>query len=268
MSRIVTKFPSEEGDKMNELQILNIGGIECYEKDGTAYLKLETVARGLGFTENKDGKEYVMWRRVDGYLANLGFGTSAERPDFIPENIFYRLAMKAKNEAAEAFQAKIADEVIPSIRKHGAYMTEDTIDRMIASPEFGIKLLTALKEETDKRKALEAKAEQDRPKVLFADAVSASHTSILVGEFAKLLNQNGVDIGQNRLFRWLRENGYLIRRGGVDFNMPTQKSMELGLFTIKETAITHSNGTVSVSKTVKVTGKRQQYFVEKFLKRI
>lgn len=253
---------------MNELQILNIGGIECYEKDGTAYLKLETVARGLGFTENKDGKEYVMWRRVDGYLANLGFGTSAERPDFIPENIFYRLAMKAKNEAAEAFQAKIADEVIPSIRKHGAYMTEDTIDRMIASPEFGIKLLTALKEETDKRKALEAKAEQDRPKVLFADAVSASHTSILVGELAKLLNQNGVDIGQNRLFRWLRENGYLIRRGGVDFNMPTQKSMELGLFTIKETAITHSNGTVSVSKTVKVTGKGQQYFVEKFLKRI
>lgn len=138
---------------MNDIMMIN--GVECYEQNGTAYLKLEAVARGLGFTEKKDGKEYVMWRRVDGYLENLGFGTSAERPDFIPENIFYRLAMKAKNEAAEAFQAKIADEVIPSIRKHGAYMTENTIDRMIDSPEFGIKLLTALKEEKNKRKALE-----------------------------------------------------------------------------------------------------------------
>lgn len=106
---------------MNELQILNIDGVECYEKDGTAYLKLETVARGLGFTETKNGKEYVMWRRVDWYLSELGFGTSAERPDFIPENIFYRLAMKAKNEVAEKFQAKVADEIIPSIRKTGGY---------------------------------------------------------------------------------------------------------------------------------------------------
>lgn len=106
---------------LNELQILNIDGVECYEKDGTAYLKLETVARGLGFTETKNGKEYVMWRRVDWYLSELGFGTSAERPDFIPENIFYRLAMKAKNEVAEKFQAKVADEIIPSIRKTGGY---------------------------------------------------------------------------------------------------------------------------------------------------
>lgn len=106
---------------MNELQILNIDGVECYEKDGTAYLKLETVARGLGFTETKNGKEYVMWRRVDWYLSELGFGTSAEIPDFIPENIFYRLAMKAKNEVAEKFQAKVADEIIPSIRKTGGY---------------------------------------------------------------------------------------------------------------------------------------------------
>lgn len=101
--------------------ILNINGVECYEENGTAYLKLETVARGLGFTENKNDKEYVMWRRVDGYLEDLGFGTSAERPDFIPENIFYRLAMKAKNEIAEAFQAKVADEIIPSIRRTGIY---------------------------------------------------------------------------------------------------------------------------------------------------
>lgn len=117
----------------------------------------------------------------------------------------------------------------------------------------------------DKLKRLENKVKADAPKVLFADAVSASKTSILVGELAKLLKQNGVDIGQHRLFRWMRENGYLIRRNGTDFNMPTQKSMDLGLFTVKETAITHSDGTVTVSKTTKVTGKGQQYFIQKFL---
>ena len=117
----------------------------------------------------------------------------------------------------------------------------------------------------DKLKRLENKVEADVPKVLFADAVSASKTSILVGELAKLMKQNGVDIGQHRLFRWMRENGYLIRRNGTDFNMPTQKSMDLGLFTVKETAITHSDGTVTVSKTTKVTGKGQQYFIQKFL---
>lgn len=117
----------------------------------------------------------------------------------------------------------------------------------------------------DKLKRLENKVEADAPKVLFADAVSASKTSILVGELAKLLKQNGVDIWQHRLFRWMRENSYLIRRNGTDFNMPTQKSMDLGLFTVKETAITHSDGTVTVSKTTKVTGKGQQYFIQKFL---
>lgn len=117
----------------------------------------------------------------------------------------------------------------------------------------------------DKLKRLENKVEADVPKVLFADAVSASKTSILVGELVKLLKQTGVDIGQHRLFRWMRENGYLIRRNGTDFNMPTQKSMDLGLFTVKETAITHSDGTVTVSKTTKVTGKGQQYFIQKFL---
>ncbi|MEE3691743.1 phage antirepressor KilAC domain-containing protein [Streptococcus suis] len=112
---------------------------------------------------------------------------------------------------------------------------------------------------------LEAQIEADKPKVLFADAVSASHTSILVGDLAKLISQNGFKIGANRLFAWLRENGYLIKRKGSDWNMPTQKSMELGLFEIKETTITHADGHISISKTVKVTGKGQQYFINKFL---
>lgn len=245
--------------------IINIGGVDCYEKDGTAYLKLETVARGLGFTQQKNGTEYVKWERVSGYLDELGFSPQVGKDGFIPENIFYRLAMKAKNEAAEKFQAKIADEVIPSIRKHGAYITSETVDRMIESPEFGIKLLTALKEEQAKRRELEQRAAEDAPKVLFADSVSASNTSILVFDLAKLLRQNGVDIGGNRLFAWMRENGYLVRRKGADYNMPTQKSMEMGLFEVKETVITHSDGHVTTNKTPKVTGKGQVYFINKFL---
>lgn len=202
------------------------------------------------------------------YLSDFGIATSCDGdklPDYISENIFYRLAMKAKNAVAEAFQAKIADEVIPSIRRHGAYMTPDTLDRMITSPEFGIKLLTALKDEQEKRKALEVQAEADRPKVLFADSVTASKSSILVGEMAKLLKQNGIETGQNRLFETLREKGFLIRRKGNDYNMPTQKAMEMGLFEIKETVINHADGHTSVNKTPKVTGKGQQYFVNMFL---
>ena len=250
---------------MNELEIMNIKGIECYEKDGVVYLDLEACARGLGFTQEKNGVEYVKWERVESYLAEIGFPHKWGKGDFIPENIFYRLAMKAKNAVAEAFQAKIADEVIPSIRRHGAYMTPDTLDRMITSPEFGIKLLTALKDEQEKRKALEVQAEADRPKVLFADSVTASKSSILVGEMAKLLKQNGVEKGQNRLFETLREKGFLIKRKGNDYNMPTQKAMEMGLFEIKETVINHSDGHTSVNKTPKVTGKGQQYFVNMFL---
>lgn len=112
---------------------------------------------------------------------------------------------------------------------------------------------------------LERQIESDRPKVIFADAVDASHTSILIGDLAKLIKQNGVEIGQKRLFAWMRENGYLIKRLGADYNMPMQRYMEMGLFNIKETAITHSDGHISVSKTVKVTGKGQQYFINKFL---
>lgn len=251
---------------MNNNQIININGISCYEKDGTAYLSLEAVARGLGFVKKADsGNEVVNWTRVRGYLSDLGVEQKCTTGDFIPENIFYRLAMKAKNEAAEKFQAKIADEVIPSIRRHGMYATEGTIERMLGDPDAMIKVLTTLKEEREQRKALESKVETDRPKVLFADAVSASKTSILVGDLAKLLRQNGVDIGQGRLFQWLRDNGYLIKQNSTSWNMPTQRAMELGLFEVKETAITHSDGHTTVNRTPKVTGKGQQYFVEKFL---
>lgn len=254
-----------------EKSISTICGVKCYEENGTAYLELEAVAWGLGFTktEIKNGKEYasVRWDRVQKYLDEMGFDHLWAKNDYIPENVFYRLAMKAKNETAEKFQAVVADQIIPSIRKHGAYITPDTLERMIADPDTTIKLLTALKEEQQKRKELESQAEANRPKVLFADAVATAKTSILIGELAKLLKQNGVkDMGQNRLFDWMRNNGYLIRRKGTDYNMPTQRSMELGLMEIKETSVSHADGYVSITKTPKITGKGQQYFINRFMK--
>lgn len=193
---------------MNE--VITIGGVDCYEKDGTAYLKLETVARGLGFTRTADsGNEVVRWERVHKYLGEIGFMPTSGHDDFIPENIFYRLAMKAKNETAERFQALVADEIIPSIRKHGAYMTPQKIEEVLLNPDTIIKLATELKAEQEKRVALESKVEQDKPLVAFANSVSVAKTSILVGELAKLLKQNGVDMGQNRLFAWMRENRFL-----------------------------------------------------------
>lgn len=142
---------------MNELKVMNIEGIECYENNGTAYLKLETVARGLGFVDNSKGTEYVRWNTVRQYLSDIGFSQEVAKDIFIPENIFYRLAMKAKNEVAERFQAKVSDEIIPSIRKHGIYATDKVIDDILNNPDFGIELLTKLKEERAARVEAERK---------------------------------------------------------------------------------------------------------------
>lgn len=253
---------------MGEIQIENISGVDCYERDGMAYLKLDAVARGLGFTKKADsGNEVVNWTRVRGYLADFGVVQKCTTGDFIPENIFYRLAMKAKNETAERFQTKVADEIIPSIRKNGVYATDQVIDKILENPDFGIELLTKLKEERERNKALKEENDRLKPKEIFADAVATSHTSILIGDLAKLIKQNGVDTGQKRMFAWLRDNGYLIKRNGSDWNMPTQKSMEMGLFEVKESTVNNPDGSVRINRTTKVTGKGQQYFINKFLNR-
>lgn len=160
----------------------------------------------------------------------------------INESGLYSLVLSSKLPGAKKFRRWVTAEVLPSIRRHGLY----AVDQLIENPDLAIQAFSALKEEREKRKVLEAEREANRPKVLFADSVAASNTSILVGELAKLLKQNGVDTGQNRLFDWMRNNGYLIRREGTDYNMPTQRSMELGLFEIKETSITHADGHVTV----------------------
>lgn len=179
----------------------------------------------------------------------------------INESGLYSLILSSKLPQAKEFKRWVTSEVLPTIRKHGMFATNELLD----NPDFAIATLQKLKEEREAKKLLEATIEEQKPKVIFANAVSASHTSILVGEFAKLMRQNGVNMGQNRMFVWLRENGYLINRKGSDKNMPTQKSMELGLFEIKETTINHSDGHISINKTPKITGKGQLYFADKLL---
>lgn len=162
------------------------------------------------------------------------------------------------------FRCWVTHKVLPTIRKHGAYMTEQTLEDALTSPDFLIRLATQLKEEQEARRALEAENAAMQPKALFADAVTASHTSILIGELAKILKQNGVDIGQNKLFERLRQDGYLMKTGSSK-NMPTQSAMEKGLFEIKESTKTEPNGSVRIMRTTKVTGKGQMYFVNLFL---
>lgn len=184
----------------------------------------------------------------------------------INESGLYSLILSSKLPTAKKFKRWVTAEVLPSIRKHGAYMTPDTLEKALYNPDFLIRLATELKDTQAHVKHLETKIDNDKPKVIFADAVSTSKSSILVGELAKIIKQNGVNIGQNRLFAWLRDNGYLIKRKGTDYNMPTQYSMDLQLFEVKETEVTHADGHITVSKTPKVTGKGQQYFINKFLK--
>lgn len=182
----------------------------------------------------------------------------------INESGLYSLILGSKLPTAKEFKHWVTSEVLPAIRKHGAYMTPQTIEKALLNPDTIINLATQLKKEQEQRKQLQAENEQMKPKALFADAVSTSNSSILIGQLAKILRQNGVNIGQNRLFAWMRKNGYLGTRGS-NRNVPTQRSMELGLFKTKETVINHSDGHTTVNITTKVTGKGQQYFINKFL---
>ena len=252
---------------MNELMIFNnpeFGEIRTVEVYGEPWFVGKDVALALGYSNTKD----ALSRHVDledKRGSRIPTPSGEQEMTIINESGLYSLVLSSKLPESRKFKRWITSEVVPSIRKHGAYLTPETLEAAILNPDTMIRLCTALKDEQHKRKVLEEKQEADRPKVLFADSVAASKTSILVGELAKLLKQNGVDIGQNRLFHWLRSNGFLIRRQGTDYNMPTQRAMEMGLFEIKETSITHADGHTSVNKTPKVTGKGQQYFVNAFL---
>lgn len=182
---------------------------------------------------------------------------------FVNESGLYSLIFGSKLDSAKAFKKWVTSEVLPTIRKHGVYATPQTIDNLLADPDNAIKVFQALKEERQLRQIAEAKIEADAPKVLFAEAVTGSKSTCLIGELAKLITQNGYKIGQNRLFEWMRENGYLGKRGEY-YNIPNQQYMEMGLFDVKKT-VHDENGVLVTKTTTKVTGKGQQYFINKFL---
>lgn len=250
----------------NDLQVWNYENseIRTVTIDNEPWFVGKDVADILGYQNgSRDINRHV--DEEDRNKTMIFDGNQDKETIIINESGLYSLVLSSKLPTAKKFKRWVTNEVLPSIRKHGAYMTDQTLEQALTSPDFLIQLATQLKQEKEKREQLEAQAEQDKPKVLFAESVSASKTSILVGELAKILKQNGVDTGQTRLFAWMRENGYLIKRRGNDYNMPTQRAMELKLFEVKETSVTHSDGHISVNKTPKVTGKGQVYFVNKFM---
>lgn len=182
----------------------------------------------------------------------------------INESGLYSLILSSKLPTAKQFKRWVTSEVLPNIRKYGAHMTSETIEKVLADPDTIIQIATQLKEERAKRMQAEVVLEQQKPKVLFAQAVETSETSILVGQLAKLLTQNGVNIGQNRLFAWLRDNGYLGKKG-AHYNEPTQYSIERGWFEVTERTIQNPDGSIRITRTTKVTGKGQIYFINKLL---
>lgn len=249
---------------MNDIQIFNYQDhdVRTVQKDGEPWFVLRDVCQVLSLSDTNKTAERLDPDELT--RTKLVSGGQEREMYIINESGLYNVILRSDKPEAKPFRKWVTSEVLPSIRKHGAYMTADTIEAAIADPDFSIRLLTTLKEERAARKALEEQAEVDKPKVLFADAVSASHTSILVGDLAKLLRQNGVNIGQNRLFQRLRDEGFLIK-DGERRNMPTQRYMDSGLFQIKETSINNPDGSIRVTRTVKVTGKGQQYFINRYL---
>ena len=250
----------KKGVTMNEIFNFRGQDVRTVIINNEPYFVGKDVAEILGYTNSRQAlKNHV--DEDDKGVSKCDTPGGKQDLVIINESGLYSLILSSKLPQAKEFKRWVTSEVLPTIRKHGMFATDELLD----NPDFAIATLQKLKEEREAKKLLEATIEEQKPKVIFANAVSASHTSILVGEFAKLMRQNGVNMGQNRMFVWLRENGYLINRKGSDKNMPTQKSMELGLFEIKETTINHSDGHISINKTPKITGKGQLYFADKLL---
>lgn len=247
---------------MTDIQIFKneqFGEVRTIAKDGEPWFVAADVCKALEIGNPTDAI-----RRLDTderTLVSIEGASNGLPVNAVSEAGLYTLVLGSRKPEAKAFKRWITHEVIPTIRRHGAYATETTIESIIADPESGIKLLQALKAEQERRREAEAIAEAQRPKALFADAVAASDNSILVGELAKILRQNGVETGQNRLFRWMRDNGYIMRYT----NVPIQYSMERGLMEVKERAINNPDGSVRITQTIKVTGKGQAYFMNKFI---
>ena len=250
---------------MSNIRIFNYNSVEVrtIQNDGEPWFVLRDVCNVLGLGTPARVAERLDPDEVSQTHITDSMGRQQETT-IINESGLYNVILRSDKPEAKPFRKWVTSEVLPTIRRHGLYATPDTVEKMLADPDTTIKLLETIKQERAARLALEAQADADKPKVLFADAVSASHSSILVGDLAKLLRQNGVEIGQNRLFRFLREKGYLCSHG-ERYNLPTQRSMDRGWFQVKETTINQPDGSVRITRTVKVTGKGQQYFINLFL---
>jgi anti-repressor protein len=262
----------KKGEKTlnNELKIFEnpaFSSIRTVEMDGTPYFVGKDVADVLGYERPaKAIADHVDEEDRDEVPIQDSIGRMQKTP-VINESGLYSLILSSKLPKAKEFKHWVTSEVLPAIRKHGMYATEELLD----NPDFAIKVFAELKAEREKRKVLESTVKEqeqqiqaDKPKVVFADAVTTSKTSILIGDLAKLLKQNGIAMGQKRLFEWLRSNGYLIKSGSSK-NMPIQRYMEQGLFEVKESVVANPDGSSRVTRTTKITGKGQQYFINRFL---
>lgn len=252
---------------MADLQIFNnaqFGKIRMTVEDGEPLFVAADVCRALEISKYRDAVSRLDEDERGSFEVDTPGGT--QKMTAVTESGLYSLVLGSRKPEAKAFKRWITHEVLPTIRHTGGYVSDEQqfVNTYLPFADANTKALFG--QTLAQLRAANEQLERQKPKVLFADAVSAAHTSILVGELAKLLKQNGVGIGQHRLFQYLRENGYLIKRRGSDYNMPTQYAMERGWFEIKETAITHGDGHTSVNKTPKVTGKGQQYFINLFLK--
>ena len=249
---------------MNKLQLFNFENqqVRTLKIDDEPYFVGKDVASILGYSNTRD----ALNKHVDSEDKNtvaIHDGITRGNPNqvVINESGLYSLILSSKMPNAKKFKHWVTSEVLPTIRKHGAYMTDEKAFDIVHNKNG---LAELLQQAADQLKQKDIQIEEMKPKAMLADAITASETSILVGEMAKILKKNGVNTGQNRFFKWLRENGYLIKRKGTDYNMPTQKSMNLKLFEIKERTIVDGNST-RIVKTPKITGNGQQYFTNLFL---
>lgn len=253
---------------MNELKIFEnpaFGKVRVVERGGEPWFIGKDVAEILGYSNTpKAIRDHV--DDEDKLAERIVLSGQNREVAIINESGLYSLILSSKMPKAKEFKRWVTSEVLPAIRKTGGYIagSEKMSDEELMAKAVLVAQAT-IKERDARIAELESDTQRMKPKEIFADAVSASDQTILIGDLAKLIKQNGHDMGQKRMFEWLRNNGYLIKRQGADYNSPTQRAMEMGLFRIKETAVTHSDGHVTVSKTVKVTGKGQAYFVNKLL---
>ena len=250
----------------NSLQVFSYNNkeVRTVEKNGDIWFVAKDVCDVLDIHNSNDTVRKMLDDDEKG-IEKIYTPGGLQDMTIISESGLYSLVLRSNKPEAKNFSRWVRHEVLPAIKKNGVYMTPEAQYEFITSPDFIIKLAQEIKKQREISAQLQEKISQDKPKVIFAEAVYASDNSILVGNLAKILKQNGIDIGQNKLFTWLRENGYLMNCKGERWNMPTQKSMDKGLFEVKKVVVNNPDGTTKITHTTKVTGKGQIFFVNAFL---